>query len=85
MNFELPNNIELRNGEPNYDELLRDVDFTPQFSFCDTLDEQINPIMDKLYKLGYSKDFALKVAAEAIKRYDASRVKFLRTTQTKQE
>ncbi len=77
MNPELTNN-----AEPNYDELLSDLDLSPRLSLCKTLDKQVGSITDKLKKLGYSKDFVVKVAVEAMRRYDAAMEEFLKTTRT---
>ncbi len=79
MNSDLPNNFELSNGEPNYDEILKDFDFTPFCGLGNRFDRQIWPIIDKLKELGYSSDFTAKVAIEAMRRYDKNMEEFLKT------
>ena len=70
---------------PNYDELLNDIDLSPHFSLSNKLDKQIKYLMNKLKQLGYSKEFAVKVAGEAMRRYDAAMEEFLKTTRAERD
>ena len=68
--------IETLNSNPNYDELLSDIDLSPMCKFTDELDVQIDQLIDKLRTLGYDNDFIVKVTTEAMRRYHEAQCKF---------
>lgn len=68
-------------NEPNYDVFLKDIDFSPHLCLSNKFDKQVRDLMNRLKQSGYSKDFALKVAAEAMRRYDKNMEELLKNTE----
>ncbi len=58
--------------EPNYDELLKDLDFSPNPHFSRRIDEQLDSLSKKLHSLNLSHDMYVKVMVEAMLRCDAA-------------
>ena len=59
------------NEEPDYDELLSELDFSPRRDFSENADRQLEQLFDKLSSLNYSQDVQVKVMVEAMRRFEA--------------
>ncbi len=65
------NNQESNNTEPNYDELLRDLDLSPSPDFSSKIDKQLEHLLAKLDSLNYSEEDVVKVMTKAMSRCEA--------------
>ena len=65
------------NNDPDYNELLSGIDFSPMLTFNDEFDKQIDNLIDRLRKQGYDNESIIKVTTEAMRRIYEAECKLL--------